>query len=126
MKDYIYTLLFILTCFFGCSCTKMVYVPFEQKTVEYKDNYIRDSIHVKDSIYFALKGDTVYLEKYRVIYKDKIIKDSVFIKDSIQVPYPVEKIVSKKNKVNYWLLSICCVLFIIVFKPKRLIRLFLK
>ena len=83
----------MLTYFNGECCTKTVYVPVESVRVEYQDRYLRDSIYRYDSVYFVVKGDTVYLEKYKTLYKDRFIHDSIFIKDTIRIPYPVDKIV---------------------------------
>ena len=57
---------------------------------EYKDRIQRDSIHLYDSVLVKMKGDTVWLEKYKYLYRDKFVRDSIFKTDSIQVPYPVE------------------------------------
>ncbi|MBB4036537.1 hypothetical protein GGR21_002443 [Dysgonomonas hofstadii] len=73
------------------SCkSKMIYVPVESVKTEYRDKYLRDSVYLHDSVFMKIKGDTVWLEKYRYLYRDKFVRDSIFINDSIQVPYPVE------------------------------------
>lgn len=106
MKKFIYITLTILLGLFATACkTKLVYVPVEKETIktEYIDQYMRDSIHVLDSIFIFFKGDTVFKEKYKTIYKEKIVKDSIFYRDSIlvQVPYPVIE-VKETNQLKNW------------------------
>jgi hypothetical protein len=80
---------------FGCK-PQMIYVPVESVKTEWRDKIQRDSIHLHDSILIKMKGDTVFIEKYRYLYRDKLIRDSIFKTDSIQVPYPVEVEVEKE------------------------------
>ena len=88
----------------GCKTqTKIQYVPIEQTRIEYRDNYLRDSIYLQDSIYVREKGDTVFVEKYKYLYVDKIRYDSIFRYDSIPVPYPVDVINEKvTNRITWW------------------------
>lgn len=54
-----------------------------------------------DSIYLAMKGDTVLLEKWHTKYVDKLRIDTLIKRDSIPVPYDVvmEKV---RNELNWW------------------------
>ena len=99
MKTKLFVIAFI--CSVIASCSKTIYVPVESVKTEYRDNYMRDSIMLYDSVFVKEKGDTIWLEKYRYLYRDKIIKDSVIITDSIQVPYPVVEF-KEVNKVTGW------------------------
>ena len=94
-------LLYICIVFWLVGCTKTIYVPIESVRVEYQDRYLRDSIYRYDSVYFAVKGDTVWLEKYQILYKDRFFRDSIFIQDTIRVPYPVDKIV-EVNRLRWY------------------------
>lgn len=96
-------LLLLLFAFILASCagTKTIYLPVQSVKIEYKDRIKSDSVHVLDSVYFAIKGDTVFKEKYRTIYKDRYNRDSIFINDTIRVPYPVEKQITT-NKLNWY------------------------
>lgn len=85
----IIVLLSLIWLFSSCK-PQLIHVPVESVRTEYKDRIQRDSIHLHDSILIKMKGDTVFLEKYRYLYRDKIVRDSVFRTDSVQVPYPVE------------------------------------
>lgn len=94
-------LLILLGSYCFVSCTRIQYVPVESVRTEYRDIHTRDSIHVKDSVFLLLKGDTVYLERYKTVFHDRFLRDSVFLQDTIRVPYPVEKIVYQ-NKLKWY------------------------
>ncbi|MFV0332139.1 MAG: hypothetical protein ACK5KL_20305 [Dysgonomonas sp.] len=79
----------LLLFLFGSCKTNTVYVPVETVKVEYRDKVLRDSVHLYDSVLIKMKGDTVWLEKFRYLYRDKLVRDSIFKVDSISVPYPV-------------------------------------
>ncbi|MCC8145633.1 MAG: hypothetical protein LIO93_04170 [Bacteroidales bacterium] len=126
MKSTVFFILvFIVFFLLGCK-TKVQYVPVESVRVEYKDNYLRDSIFMYDSIHIKEKGDTVFMEKLRYIYKDKLIRDSVFICDSIAVPYEVEKIVREKYVSSFQSFQIWCgrilLLALVVYFGIRFVR----
>jgi hypothetical protein len=84
------------------SCKSVQYIPVETTKIEYRDNFVRDSIFRYDSVFVKDKGDTVFMERYRYLYKDKIIRDSVFIQDTIRVPYPVEVVKQVKAPLSGW------------------------
>jgi len=104
-----YVSIILLFIFVLASCkTKIIYVPVETVKVEYRDNFVRDSVYLRDSIIIRDKGDTVFIEKYQYLYRDKFIRDSVYINDTIRVPYPVEiekpvKYVSGWQNFQIWL-----------------------
>lgn len=77
----------------GCSSVKYVPVETVRTEIQYKDRLQRDSIHVKDSVFMFIKGDTVFRDRWHMVYKDKVVRDTSYVykTDSIQVPYPVEK-----------------------------------
>lgn len=79
----------------------MVYIPVESVKTEYRNVLQRDSIHILDSVFMSVKGDTIYKEKYKTIYKDKLKRDSIYINDTIRIPYLVDKIV-EVNKLNWF------------------------
>jgi hypothetical protein len=89
-------------------CQSIRYVPVELVKTEYvnkTDTFIKkDSVFCRDSIYVEKNGDTVTVNKVRYVYKDKwkeVVKIDSFIKtDSVQVPYPVEKYLSKWEKLK--------------------------
>lgn len=112
------------------SCSRNIYIPVESVRTEYKDKILRDSIHLHDSIWVKMQGDTIWLEKYKTLYKEKIVKDSVLLVDTIRVPYPVieYKEVNKLTSfqtVRVWLGNIFMLLIglgliVLVLKWKRL------
>lgn len=119
----LYLIVFLMsgTCF--TSCRSVQYVPVEtvKTEIQYKDRLQRDSIHVLDSVFLQVKGDTVFRDRYRIVYKDKQIRDTAYIHkvDSVQVPYPVEKDLTRwqsiKIELGGWAFGmILALLFIII------------
>ena len=100
-------IILILAMIFG-SCQSIKYVPVETVKTEYiskTDTFIqKDSVHVKDSVFVTTRNDTVFVTKWHTAYKDKwrekIVCDTVIRTDSIQVPYPVEKKLSRWEKLK--------------------------
>ena len=84
------------------SCKSVKYIPVETTKIEYRDNFVKDSIFRYDSVFVKEKGDTLILERYSYLYKNKIVKDSIFINDTIRVPYPVEVIKQVKAPLTGW------------------------
>ena len=109
-------LVFILLCSFqalpGCSPKIIEKVKTEYV---YQDVHHRDTLITRDSIYIRewLKGDTVYVEKYkdRYVFRDRW-RDSISIRevhDTTTVEKKVERelTVCQKMKINsfWWLLA---------------------
>ena len=94
MKNLLYIILLTLAICLT-SCRSIKYVPVESVKTEYKtrDSIRFDSIYEHDSIFLFVKGETVYKEKYRYKYRYLTINktDTVMLTDSVQIPYPVEK-----------------------------------
>ena len=119
----------ILTC---CKTTERVeYVPVETVKTEYKDRIVEtyDSVHITDSVYVAVKGDTTLVYKYRDRWKLKLVHDTAYVNrtDSIRIPYPVEKKLSKweQFKVDYcgYLMMVILAAFgYIIFRIIRRVR----
>jgi hypothetical protein len=84
------------------SCKSIQYVPVESTKIEYRDNFVRDSIFCYDSVFVKQTADTVFFERYNYLFRDKIIRDSVFINDTIRVPYPVEVVKQVKAPLTKW------------------------
>jgi len=96
------TVIFCAIALLCCACGTTKYVPIETTRAEYRDNYLRDSIYFRDSIFVKEKGDTLIVEKYSYLYRDKIIRDSIFKTDTIRVPYPVEVVKEVKKPLSGW------------------------
>lgn len=107
-------------CLFSCRTIKYVPVETVKTEKEYIDRVQRDSIHVHDSVFVLVKGDTVFKDKYHIVYRDRFVHDTISINktDSIQVPYPVEKPLSKwqnlKLQVGGFAMSAIIVIILIV------------
>lgn len=100
----------LLVLCFCTSCTKRVY---ETEYVE-KPVYLHDTLHttifshdttiVKDSVYFAVKGDTIVRERYNTIERIKVAHDTImrFVEKPVEVVSTKE--VCKQVEVNhiYW------------------------
>ena len=85
-----------------CACGTTKYIPVETTRTEYRDNFLRDSIYLRDSIFVKEKGDTLIVEKFSYLYRDKILRDSIFQTDTIRVPYPVEVVKAVKAPLSGW------------------------
>lgn len=98
----------MVLCFTLTGCTSVRYVPVESVTHDsiYISRVERDSIHVHDSIYMEVvsKADTVYQTKYvqKVVYRDALRTDTMIVErvDTIRLPYPVERQLSKWEKIK--------------------------
>ena len=100
-------LLLLLLC---CSCTKRVYeTKYIEQPVYLHDTlrstiYSHDTTIVKDSVFFAVKGDTIVRERYNTIERIKVAHDTIirFVEKPVEVVR--EKNVEKQVEVNriYW------------------------
>ena len=100
-------LLLLLLC---CSCTKRVYeTQYVEQPVYLHDTlrstiYSHDTTIVKDSVFFAVKGDTIVREKYNTIERIKVAHDTImrFVEKPVEVVST--KQVCKQVEVNriYW------------------------
>lgn len=87
-----------------CGCKQVQYVPVE--TVRFDTTYInkvqRDSVYRRDSIYVHDRGDTVTVYRDRYLFVDRAVHDTLYVNrtDSIRVPYPVEKELTRWERVK--------------------------
>lgn len=87
----------------GCK-TKYVSVPeIHTEYITRVDTTVRrDSVYLKDSVYVERKGDTMYINK--TVYRDrfhhiyKVKTDTIVKRDSVNVAYPVEKEISRSER----------------------------
>ena len=121
MKNLLYIILLALAICLT-SCRSIKYVPVETVKTEYKtrDSIRFDSIYEHDSIFLFVKGDTVYKEKYRYKYRYLTINktDTVMLTDSVQIPYPVEKQLTRwqrmKIELGGWAVGVIVILSIVL------------
>ena len=100
-------LLLLLLC---CSCTKRVYeTQYVEQPVYLHDTlritiYSHDTTIVKDSVFFAINGDTIVRERYNTIERIKVAHDTImrFFEKPVEVVSTKE--VEKQVEVNriYW------------------------
>ena len=100
-------LLLLLLC---CSCTKRVYETQYIDQPVYLHDTLRsticshDTTIVKDSVFFAIKGDTIVRERYNTIERIKVAHDTImrFVEKPVEVVST--KQVCKQVEVNriYW------------------------
>ena len=100
-------LLLLLLC---CSCTKRIYeTQYVEQPVYLHDTlrstiYSHDTTIVKDSVFFAINGDTIVRERYNTIERIKVTHDTImrFVDKPVEVVST--KQVCKQVEVNriYW------------------------
>ena len=127
-------LVFILLCSFqalpGCSPKIIEKVKTEYV---YRDVHHRDTLITRDSIYIRewLKGDTVYVEKYkdRYVFRDRW-RDSISVREvhdttTVEKKVECELTVGQKMKINsFWWLFIGLVLALGWIFRKPILKLF--
>ena len=123
MKKILF-LFFALMSLTGCKTVKFVPVPEFHTLYKMRVDTVQrwDSVYFRDSVYIAVKGDTVYLtkthwrERFRNVYHIKA--DTVMQLDSIRVPYPVEKPLTKwqqwKMDMGGWAMGVAVLLVILL------------
>lgn len=102
-------ILIVLTLLLLPGCRSVKYIPVEtvKTEKEYIDRFKTDSVHVRDSVFVLVKGDTVYKDRTRTVYRDRFSRDTIHVsqRDTIREPYPVEVIKEKYRvpKSLWWL-----------------------
>lgn len=104
------------------SCRSIKYVPVETVRTEYKarDSIRFDSIYQQDSVYVAVKGDTIYQYRYKYLYKYQYLNrtDTVIKIDSVQIPYPVEKQLTRwqtiKMELGGWAIGVILLFALVI------------
>lgn len=102
LKDIIkgiFWAIIICTIISLCTSCKTRYIAVPEVHTEYiskTDTFLnRDSIYLHDSIYCALKGDTMYIERFNTKYIERMKytykTDTICKTDSVAVPYEVTK-----------------------------------
>ena len=99
------TILLMILLMLGCKSVKYIPVETIKTKTEYVDRFKTDSVHVRDSVFVLVKGDTVIKDRWRTVYKEVYARDTIYRQDTIRVPYPVE-VVKEKYRVPkslWWL-----------------------
>lgn len=114
-------ILLIVVCLSACK-SKTIYIPVETLKTEYKEHFLRDSIHVYDSVFTRIANDTVWMQKYRYIYKDRLKTDTICQTDSIRIPFPVIE-TKEVNRLHNWQIILMCMGGILIgFVGYKLVR----
>ena len=117
MKRLIYLFIILLASAICLSSCRTQYVPVETVRTEYKtrDSVRYDSIYKHDSIFYLIKGDTVYKYVKQVEYNRT---DTVLKTDSVPVPFPVEKRLTRwqsiKMELGGWALGVIIVFALVI------------
>ena len=114
----------ILAAWLMCGCRTTRCVPVKSVRTEYKDRVVavhdtvRDSVLVSsdvyrhDSVLIRMKGDTVYVERWHTLLqssslqnraeRSKAAHDTLYVTrtDSVRVPVPVERKLTKWERVR--------------------------
>ena len=92
-------LLSLLTIFVG-GCTSVKYVPVETVRVDsvFVAKVERDSIYERDSLFVAVKSDTVFLSRVQYRYRDRFVRDTV----SVLRCDTVTKVVEVEKPLSFW------------------------
>lgn len=115
MKPFFAIITMCLLCV-GCSHTRYVTkeVPVEVTKVEYQNVYVRDSIHMTDSVLVYLQGDTVFKEIHKLQYISRISTDTLIRHDTIPQIITQQQVVEKKVP-QWWPVWLCGILLLLGF-----------
>lgn len=100
LKDILFYIIMlvalIITIITFPSCKEIQYVPVQHHDTTYVNNYIRDSIKEKDSVYVYHNQDTVYIYREKLAFKDRLVHDTVYKSRTDTLTVVTEKIVEKQ------------------------------
>jgi hypothetical protein len=105
------------------------YIPMEtvREDSVYSTLYHRDSIFERDSIFVAVKADTVYFTKTQYRYRDRIVRDTLRVLrvDTLSRVVEVEKNLTRMERIKMslgevflWLLMAAAVVVALWFGRK--------
>ena len=87
-----------------CSCRSVKYVPVEtvRSDTLYVNRLQRDSVYVADSVFVREKGDTVLMTRIRYVdrWRERTDTLRMISNDTIRVPYPVEKELTRWQRIK--------------------------
>ena len=117
----------VLTLFVNCSTR---YIPIESVRVDsvYVAKVQRDSIYEKDSVFVAVKADTVFISRVQYRYRDRVVSDTVSVvrSDTITKVVEVEREFTRQEKLKMtisggvlWAIPILIVMFLLFRKFKK-------
>lgn len=110
----------IITIITFPSCRTIEYVPVHTSDTVLVNNYIRDSIKEKDSVYVYRNSDTIYIYREKLAYKDRLVHDTVIHTKYVEKPVEVTKTQYIEKKMKWWQKSLmalgCLSILLIIIK----------
>lgn len=108
MATKILKLIFVMLICTLTACTSTKYVPVETVRTEWRERTVErvDTLlsFIHDSIDVDRGGDTIRITRWRTVTKERIkevtVTDTVVKNDTIREPYPVEKSLTKWEKIK--------------------------
>lgn len=124
LKDILFYIIMltalIITIITFPSCKEIQYVPVHHHDTTYVNNYIRDSIKEKDSVYVYHNQDTVYIYREKLAFKDRLVHDTVIHNRYIEKPVEVVKTQYIEKEMKWWQKSLmalgCLSILLIIIK----------
>lgn len=98
-----------LVCF-SCKTRYITQTEYKEVPVVMHDTVAKniwriDTTFVKDSVYFAVKGDTIYKERYNTLWKIKVAHDTInkVVEKPVEVVRNSVKTETKEvNRIYWW------------------------
>ena len=98
-----------LVCF-SCRTKYITQTEYKEVPVVLHDTIAKniwriDTTIVKDSVYFAIKGDTIYKERYNTLWKIKVAHDTInkVVEKPVEVVRQSAKTETKEvNRIYWW------------------------
>ena len=97
-----------LVCF-SCKTRYITQTEYKEVPVVMHDTVAKniwriDTTIVKDSVYFAIKGDTIYKERYNTLWKIKVAHDTInkVVENPVEVVRNSVKTETKDVNLLYW------------------------
>lgn len=129
LKIFVLFTSFVLTIFVN-SCTTTKYIPVESVRVDsvFVAKVERDSIYERDSVFVAVKADTVFLSRVQYKYRDRFVRDTVSVLrcDTVTKVVEVERELSRMERLKMdagagilWAIPILIALYILYRKFKK-------
>ena len=110
----------IITIITFPSCRTIEYVPVHTSDTVLVNNYIKDSIKEKDSVYVYRNSDTIYIYREKLAYKDRLVHDTVIHAKYVEKPVEVTKTQYIEKEMKWWQKSLmalgCLSILLIIIK----------
>lgn len=86
----------------GCRTPAPTIVERVRTDTAYVSKIQRDSVWLHDSVFFALTGDTVRIERWRTKYVERLRVDTVYRARVDSVPVPYEVVREVERRLSWW------------------------